>query len=960
MKIHKMMVRVTVAFLFIFFSFAAIAASTGSIRGTVKDAETGEALPGANVFLQGTSIGAATNIKGEYEISRIPAGTYTLVINYIGYKEKRIEVTVNANQILRQDVALSFVTIQGEAVVVSVQAEGQMEAINQQLSANSIKNVVSSARIQELPDANAAESVGRLPGVSILRSGGEGNKVVIRGMSPQYSAISINGVRMAATGGSDRSTNLSMISPYMLEGIEVTKAATADQDADVIGGTVNFKIKEARKGFRYDLLLQSGYNGLQESYDNYKLVAGVSQRLFKNRLGVFAQLDIEKRNRSSDESGASYRIDNPTLETPNEVLLTSLNLRDIYRNRQRYGGVLVLDYKLPAGKVSLTNFFSRVDNDVVNRGEAFNLQNNSHDYSTSINQNALTVLTNSFQYEQRLSRFRFNASLSHAFSENRTPHNITFTFIENAAFANIDEQVHPSLVPSFAKNDLSNTHLSRIVTNYNYNRETELTAAVNFEVDLRLSRQLSGLLKFGGKYRHKSRAYDHNETFMPIDWGGRQEARDAVLSAFPYMQDTTPLGSLVLPYVHFIDPAYNAGNFLNGEYVLGPSANIDLMRKVNAVTEPLAWWHAQNSLRNDYSGREDYSAGYVMVELNVGRKIRIIPGVRYEHNRTAYTGIRGDGTASRGFDFYVHTDTTTVRKNAFWLPMLHIRFKPLSWFDIRFAYTNTLSRPGYNQIIPAWDIRLNSVAWKNFQLRPSHSTNFDFYFSTYSNKIGLFTIGGFYKQIKDLIFGTGLRAILDPAEYGLPDTELGKGISTQINNKFPVDVWGIETDWQTHFWYLPGPLSGLVFNANYTHIFSEAQYPRTIIKTQYLNKPPWIAQTNIDTSYANRLINQPDDIVNLSIGYDFKGFSARLSMLFQANVFKSNNFYPELRGSTDDYLRWDFSIKQNLPYKGLQLYLNLNNITQSLDRALNAGTNYPVSEQHYGRTIDLGLRFRAR
>ena len=191
----------------------ASAASTGSIWGYVKDADSGEPLPGANVFLEGTSIGAATNAEGKYEISQVPPGTYTLVIRYIGYKEKKIPVTVVANEALRQDVALPFVTIEGETVVVTVQAEGQMEAINQQISSNTIKNVVSSARIQELPDNNAAESVGRLPGVSIKRSGGEGNKVVIRGLSPKYNNITLNGVRMASTGSGDRSTDISMISP---------------------------------------------------------------------------------------------------------------------------------------------------------------------------------------------------------------------------------------------------------------------------------------------------------------------------------------------------------------------------------------------------------------------------------------------------------------------------------------------------------------------------------------------------------------------------------------------------------------------------------------------------------------------------------------------------------------------------------------------------------------------------
>ena len=118
-----------------------------------------------------------------------------------------------------------------------------------------------------MPDANAAESVGRLPGISILREGGEGNKVVIRGLSPKYNKIMIDGIEVASTDEGDRSTNISMISPYSLEGIEVMKAATADQDADYIGGAVNFKIRTAETGgFKYDLIAQDTYNHLRYLY----------------------------------------------------------------------------------------------------------------------------------------------------------------------------------------------------------------------------------------------------------------------------------------------------------------------------------------------------------------------------------------------------------------------------------------------------------------------------------------------------------------------------------------------------------------------------------------------------------------------------------------------------------------------------------------------------------------------
>ena len=117
-----------------------------------------------------------------------------------------------------------------------------MDAINKQLKSKSIKNIISSDKIQELPDANAAEAVARVPGYQ-LKKKWRRNKVVIRGLSPKYNKITVNGVNLASTDSDDRSTDISMISQYMLEEIEVIKAGTPDLEADVLGGTVNFKLK---------------------------------------------------------------------------------------------------------------------------------------------------------------------------------------------------------------------------------------------------------------------------------------------------------------------------------------------------------------------------------------------------------------------------------------------------------------------------------------------------------------------------------------------------------------------------------------------------------------------------------------------------------------------------------------------------------------------------------------------
>jgi len=181
----------------------------------------------------------------------------------------------------------------------------------------------------------------------------------------------------------------------------------------------------------------------------------------------------------------------------------------------------------------------------------------------------------------------------------------------------------------------------------------------------------------------------------------------------------------------------------------------------------------------------------------------------------------------------------------------------------------------------------------------------------------------------------------------------------------------------------------LVFNANYTRTTSEVKYPRTTIGYDFSVFP--LSFVNTDSFYVDRLIDQPNDIINLSLGYDRKGFSGRLSMLYMSDVFISTDFWPELRQTTDAYRRIDLSMKQKLPMKGLELYLNINNLNQAVDvnrmngfnpkdpdfnesilEDLNASSDKVIEdrleliprssrakslEQRYGRTIDIGFRY---
>jgi TonB-dependent receptor len=157
-------------------------------------------------------------------------------------------------------------------VVLTVQAKGQKKAISEQLNSNTIKNVVAADRLQENPDANSVEAIGRLPGVSVTRDGGEGSGLVVRGLSPKYTAVTLNGVKMASNSANGQETNISGISQYALQGVEVYKSLTAEMEANSVAGTINLKLRETPKDLHFNIMNTTGYNNL----NNYLLIISLN------------------------------------------------------------------------------------------------------------------------------------------------------------------------------------------------------------------------------------------------------------------------------------------------------------------------------------------------------------------------------------------------------------------------------------------------------------------------------------------------------------------------------------------------------------------------------------------------------------------------------------------------------------------------------------------------------------
>ena len=396
---------------------------------------------------------------------------------------------------------------------MTAQARGQMDAINKQLKAKSIKNIVSSDRIQELPDANAAEAVARVPGVSIRREGGEGNKVVIRGLSPKYNKITVNGTNLASTDADDRSTDLSMISQYMLEGIEVTKAGTPDQEGDVLGGTVNFKLKKAKPGLHGNFVVQGMQNGLSGTSDDYKLVFDISRRFFNNKVGLLYQNDLEKRNRGSHQLNANYTNTPADLDTINSLTLESLSLTDVSRLNDRNNSLYVIDYEIPRGFISYSGLHSSIKKDIVNRENNYPLQtpDGQRNFNTGELKNTINVLTETWKYQQELTRdLKLDIFSSFSKSTNGDTNKV-YNFRENGAYGGEDvsnKSVYN--IQNFTINDTNATWFERYDYNEYATKETERSFGANMEYQIKLNSQISGKLKVGFKSTKKTRTQDRD------------------------------------------------------------------------------------------------------------------------------------------------------------------------------------------------------------------------------------------------------------------------------------------------------------------------------------------------------------------------------------------------------------------------------------------------------------------
>jgi len=225
---------------------ASAQAGKGAISGRVVDSG-GALLQGARVELQPGGAAAVTSQQGEFTISNLATGDYTLMVSYVGFAPFSTMVTVTAGQVARVDASLKVASKNEEIMVYAERVHGEAEAINRQRESDNILQVLPVEVITSLPNTNIADALGRLPSVTLERDEGEGKYVQIRGTEPRLNNVTIDGVNVPSPEGSVRQIKLDVIPANLVDSVEINKTLSANQDGDAIGGSVNLVTKTAEE-----------------------------------------------------------------------------------------------------------------------------------------------------------------------------------------------------------------------------------------------------------------------------------------------------------------------------------------------------------------------------------------------------------------------------------------------------------------------------------------------------------------------------------------------------------------------------------------------------------------------------------------------------------------------------------------------------------------------------------------
>jgi TonB-dependent receptor len=921
--------------------FVMAQSGTGTIVGTVTDA-AGDVLPGALITVTPGDLSAKANSQGEFVITNLTPGKYTLSVAYLGFNAKNTEVNVTAGQVATANLNLEVATQNDTVVVTAGRSYGEAEAINEIRAADNVLNVLPAAVIVSLPNANIADAVGRLPGVTLERDEGEGKYVQIRGTAPNLSNLTIDGIVVPSPEGGIRQVKLDTIPADLIDSVQINKTFLPNMDGDAIGGSVNLVTKTAGERPTISVYGAGGFTPIINTVPVAEFSGTVGQRFgHDKRIGVIVSGGYDYNGRGIDDVEPSPTILAGTTFTP---AYTGAAIRSYQFDRSRYGAGGSVDYKIgEASLIYIKGLFSEF-NDKGHRYEyvlaaggglpSITTERRLGDYIVS---NLLVGGNHVFSK----SWFNWGIAASHSLLNNPISggESIT-TFVPISTVTNNNCNYDPAATKDKFKPQFSAScfvdpdptaagayepgkfQLQQIVDSaHGKSDQVNLAAFASIARNYRLASHPS-TFEFGFKIRN---GHKFDNSFSNT-----------------YTPNTQLLESQFLG-------GYNNPNYYGGSYKFAPDS--PSWEKGNAflAANPGQFTMTTNKGGNpqNFNLVERITAGYFMNTLDFNR-FRLVAGLR----------IEGTNESSSSFNPFTNMygrnpDSSYVS----YLPSASLRVHLDNSSDLKLIYSRSLARPDPAFLAGAFQIDTGtsptSVIVGNSNLKPEYSNNYDVLYERYLTPLGLVQAGFFYKQLSSPVVFT-----LTNGDTNFCNNIAGSSpcfVSTPSNGGSAY-VTGFEVAFVQHFTYLPGLLSGLGVSANYSYTASQISG----VSPLRTDKPA--------------LIRQAPNTWNISPTYDRGRLSVRLGLAYNgANIFQyqykpllpdgtpNPNSLGGIHGPTgDQYLYSHFQVDLQGSFRirrGLTFQASALNLNNQVFGFYNGSPQFVVQREYYKPTYSFGFRW---
>ncbi len=945
-----------------------IFSQTGTIRGKILDKETGEALIGVNVVTKDTYNGTITDFEGNFTLPNVESGKIDLQISYVSYATKTIEdVEVEEGDVTVLNVFMEPASIDIEEVVVTAKQINSSEnaVLAMQKKAEGIQDGISSEEMKRFAVSDAAESMKKITGVSVMN----GKDIFIRGLGDRYSSAQLDGQQLPGTDPYKNSPQLDLIPANLLDNIITSKTFTPDQPGNFTGGNVDIQTKSFPDKFTFNVSMGIGFNDQASLNNNFLTHKGGKTDWLGYDDGTRAIPDILQ----------------DTMVT--QFLTRTVDIRasrdDSLANVLDNASNSVLNQMAPNSKRSgLDNSFS------LSLGNQINLFGNPLGFLGGIN-----YKKDFSYYEDGISAIYFLADSGAAeltkdyyFSDSRGVENAQISGLLNLAYKigknhsiefktvyNHDGQSDNRYLAGSWPGGISNS-ANIFETRSLHFTERELriyklsgTHVFNFANNTRIDWSLSDI---------RSRQQEPDLRYFANDFTPQEDDTLYYISSseydlpFHYFRDLTDdqIQGKIDVTIPFLQSSSSSNKLKFGAFYSNKQRDFDenrfqMIKKFNAGINyegnPEEYFSSENTgisgydstrsrwvfgnyltdetiAQNQYTGGEKFTAAYLMLSLNFTPSFKVVGGARYEttemYARSARYFVVDSSNKPQYYGEIVKGDL---------LPSLNMIYSLNPKMKLRASYTQTLARPNMREMAPfaSFDFIGGEIVNGNPELERTLINNYDFRWEYYPKPGELIAVSGYYKDFNFPIIKQYILTSANP--------------QIKYINVPEAEVYGLELELRKGLGFISPAMEDFRFSSNFSLIYSEVdidpeEYEIISGRNPEFEEPvrPFQGQSpyllNLNLSYVN-------PVVGFESGLSYNLFGPRLTEVSESGT-------PDVYEKPAGLL--NFVAKKRLQ-ESFTVSFNIKNILNSANRrVLNYKDNeYIIQEYFRGRTFSLSLSY---